>query len=95
MEYTEKEMQEYIARFKMIMNRGEIRSKLLYAFNENTPYQNYLLQIEAFKREAKERENKIKEKERIKQEKEKMAKEIAEEAAAQIAEELKKALNGK
>lgn len=89
MEYTEKEMQEYIARFKMIMNRGEIRSKLLFASSDkNTPYQNYILQKEAFKKELEERENKIKEKEKI-------AKEIAEEAAAQIAEELQKAINGK
>lgn len=94
MGYTEKEMQEYMARFKMIMNRGEIRSKLLFASSDNTPYQNYILQKEAFKKELEERENKIKEKERMKQEKKKMAKEIAEEAAAQIAEELKKALNG-
>ena len=53
-----KAMEEYKIRFKNIMNRSEIRSKLLFASNDNSPMQNYILQKEGKNEERKRKDGK-------------------------------------
>lgn len=74
---------QIVDRYKTIKNKNKNGSKILYATNNNSAIENYILQKEEIKKEMQERINK-----------EKIVKELAEEIAVGIEKELKNTLKG-